>query len=128
MKVYGIGRLVRDTEERATTSGLTVANFTIAWDGIKNTSHFIRCVALGKTAEAIIKYFKKGDRIFISNGELTTNEYVNHAGDKVKFVDILVNAFEFVEKKERTTETPEVADEVENETTYTPESDEDLPF
>ena len=50
---------------------------------------------MGKTAENIAKYFKKGDRIGIS-GELTN--YKDENG--ITRYSVKVNNFDFIEKKE----------------------------
>lgn len=119
MKVYGIGRLVRDSEQRVTTGGLEVANFTLAWNK-GESAYFMRCVALGNTAKAINRYTKKGDRLFIS-GYLQIRNWEKDNGEKVKITEILVNEFEFIEPKDQETE------QAETETAPT-ENEDDLPF
>lgn len=120
MKVLGIGRLVKDAELRRNTEGLAIVTFTIAWN-VGEKGHFVRCVALGKTGEAIVNYTKKGDRIFINNGELQQVAYTTDQGEEVRFHEILINSFQFVESKEETT--PQKETEKVEEITK-----EDLPF
>lgn len=60
------GNLSRDVETRTTQNGKTVANFTVAVNrrmpdaNGNKVADFIPCVAFGKTAEFISKYFSKG--------------------------------------------------------------------
>lgn len=61
----------------------------------KDESYWIDIHAMGKTAENIAKYFKKGDRIGIS-GELTN--YKDKNG--ITRYSVKVNNFDFIEKKE----------------------------
>lgn len=61
----------------------------------KDESYWIDIHAMGKTAENIGKYFKKGDRIGIS-GELTN--YKDKNG--ITRYSVKVNNFDFIEKKE----------------------------
>lgn len=61
----------------------------------KDESYWIDIHAMGKTAENIAKYFKKGDRIGIS-GELTNYKDKNGI---IRY-SVKVNNFDFIEKKE----------------------------
>lgn len=65
-------------------------------DGVNADFH--RCQAWGKRGEAIEKYFKKGDRIFI-DGELQNNNYEDKSGNKHYGYLINVTDFKFVENK-----------------------------
>jgi single-strand DNA-binding protein len=101
-KVILIARLCRDVEERS-NSTTTVARFTVAVDRSykkdgEPTADFISCVAFGKTAEFISKYFSKGSKIVIE-GEWRTGSYTNKDGQKVYTNDCVVNRVEFAESK-----------------------------
>ncbi len=102
----GIGRLVRDPECRYTEStGKAVTRFTIAIDrkgqqGAEKQADFISCVAFDKRAETIANYFKKGQRIGVE-GSLRVSSYTDKQGNKRTAVDVWVNNFEFIEKKEQ---------------------------
>lgn len=61
----------------------------------KNESYWIDIHCMGKTAENIAKFFKKGDKIGIS-GELTN--YKDKNG--ITRYSVKVNNFDFIEKKE----------------------------
>lgn len=97
------GRLTRDPEVRYTDGGLSIASFTLAvnrrfkQDG-GPSADFIRCVAFGKTAEFIEKYFTKGRKMDL-NGRIQTGSYTNQEGQKVYTTDIVVENVEFGESK-----------------------------
>ncbi len=98
-----IGRLTRDPEIRYTDGGSTIARFSIAVDRrIKQeggeTADFINCVAFGKTAEFIEKYFGKGKKMAL-NGRIQTGSYTNKDGTKVFTTDVVAENVEFVESK-----------------------------
>ena len=69
-KVIVQGRLTRDPDLRATTTGKNVVNFSVACErdrevnGERQTD-FIDCVAWASTAEFISKYYRKGMMAFI---------------------------------------------------------------
>ena len=101
-KVILIGRLVRDTAMN-TAGNTTVCKFSIAVDRAykkdgEQSADFISCVAFGKTAEFIGKYFSKGSKIVIE-GEWRTGSYTNKDGQKVYTNDCVVNRVEFGENK-----------------------------
>lgn len=105
-KVMLVARLCRDPEVRYTQgeNQSAVARFSVAANRrFKNAdgnydADFINCVAFGKTAEFIEKYFKKGMAIGIS-GRITTGSYTNKDGIKVFTTDVTVEEAEFVESK-----------------------------
>ncbi len=68
-----VGRLTRDPEVRYTEGGSSIARFALAVDrrfkGENGpTADFPNCVAFGKTAEFIEKYFHKGMRMDARDG------------------------------------------------------------
>lgn len=85
-----IGRITHDLELKAIPSGLKVVNFCVAVRRkTKNgETDFIDCTAWDKTAELLVRDFRKGSMIGVE-GELRTqiNEY---KGGKVKkyFVNV----------------------------------------
>ena len=112
-KVIAIGRLTRDPDSRATQDGKEVAQFTVAVDRrVKKegqpTADFIPCVAFGKTAEFISKYFHKGMKIVLT-GRIQTGSYTNKDGQKVYTTDVVVEEAEFGESKRETQETAQPA-------------------
>lgn len=105
-----IGRLTRDPDVRF-KEDLAIARFTVAvvrppMKGKEATSDFPSCVAFGKTAETIEKYFSKGSRIGIT-GRIQTGSYTDKDGKKVYTTDIVVDHLDFLEKKQETEEVKE---------------------
>ncbi|MFG6369476.1 MAG: single-stranded DNA-binding protein [Lachnospiraceae bacterium] len=105
-KVILVARLCRDPEVRYTQgeNSSVIARFSVAVNRrFKNAegnydADFINCVAFGKSAEFIEKYFKKGMAIGLT-GRLQTGSYTNKEGVKVYTTDIVVEEAEFVESK-----------------------------
>lgn len=113
-KVLLIGRLTRDTAMN-TTGNTTVCKFSIAVDRAykkdgEQSADFISCVAFGKTAEFIGKYFGKGSKIVIE-GEWRTGSYTNKDGQKVYTNDCVVNRVEFAESKKESSNAPSAPDD-----------------
>lgn len=98
-----VGRLTRDPEMRYTDGGSTIARFSLAVDRRYKsengpTADFPNCVAFGRTAEFIEKYFRKGMRMGCQ-GRIKTGSYTNNDGQKVYTTDVVVESCEFVEAK-----------------------------
>lgn len=110
-KVIIIGRFTRDPEIKYTTgeNATATARFSLAVNRrFKNKegnydADFINCVAFGKTAEFIEKYFTKGMAIGIT-GRIQTGSYTNKEGQKVYTTDVVVEETEFVESKNKGTD------------------------
>ena len=120
------GRLVKDVELKGTIA-FQIARFTVAVNRQfkKDEADFINCVAFGKKAEAIEKFFKKGSPINIE-GRLQTGSYEKD-GVKHFTTDVIVDNFEF------TASSKKVENKTENNMSFddlTPvnEIDEELPF
>lgn len=106
-KVVLIGRLARDPEVRYSQNdtSMAIARFSLAVDRRRAASNqdgqsadFISCVAFGRTAEFIEKYFTKGRRIGVY-GHIQTGSYTNKDGAKVYTTDVVVDEAEFVDSK-----------------------------
>ena len=99
-----VGRLTADPEVRYTQgdNSMCIASFTVALDrrsrNAEQTADFPNCVAFGKTAEFIEKYFRKGMRIG-GTGRIQTRNYTNRDGQKVYVTEIVIEQAEFVESK-----------------------------
>ena len=86
---------------------MTVTRFTVAVDRRTKdgqTADFPSCVAFGKTAEFIAKYFHKGMKIAL-DGHLQTGSYEKD-GKKYYTTDVVVENAEFAESKKSETEAP----------------------
>ena len=108
-KVTLVGRLTRDPEIKDTDGASSVARFNVAVDRRYkredgDNADFINCVAFGKTAEFIEKYFSKGKRIGLT-GRIQTGSYTNNDGNKVYTTDVVVETAEFTESKSSNTNT-----------------------
>lgn len=98
-----VGRFTRDPEVRYTDGGSTIARFSLAVDRRYKsengpTADFPNCVAFGRAAEFIEKYFRKGMRMGCQ-GRIQTGSYTNNDGQKVYTTDVVVESCEFVESK-----------------------------
>lgn len=91
-------RLVKDVELKTTTSGISVVNFTIAWNRKINDDNektlFMDCEAWRGTADLIYKHFKKGNEIIVE-GELYTNTYQTENGENRHTIRLNVNQVHF---------------------------------
>lgn len=98
-----VGRLTRDPEIRYADGGSAIARFSLAVDRRYKsengpTADFPNCVAFGRTAEFVEKYFRKGMRMGCQ-GRIQTGSYTNNDGQKVYTTDVVVESCEFVESK-----------------------------
>lgn len=91
-----VGRLTRDPEVRNTTSGMTVASFTLAVErdfvsnGTKETD-FIDCVAWRNSGEYAAKYFKKGNLVAVT-GRLQIKSWEDKNGNKRNSPEVVVDS------------------------------------
>ena len=103
-KVILMGRLTREPELRYSQSNnpLAIARYTLAVARKVKTNDteadFINCIAFGKSAEFVEKYFRQGQRVLIE-GRLQTGSYTNKEGQKVYTTDIIVDSQEFADSK-----------------------------
>lgn len=92
-RVVLVGRLVRDPELRTTTTGKSVADFTIAVDKrVKPvdgpTADFFRVSCWGNTAEFVNNYLSKG-RLVALDGRLQSRKYTDNQGNNREAVEIV---------------------------------------
>jgi single-strand DNA-binding protein len=97
------GNNVKEIEITYNTNGTAFAKGTIAVQrNYKNRdneyiSDFINFKAIGKMAETLANYVKKGDRFGITGSlEINTSE---KDGKKYFFTDVVINSFDFPQKK-----------------------------
>jgi len=91
-----MGRLTADPELKTTQYRKNYCNFTVAVNRKfpdnstgEYQADFISCIAWGKTAEFVSKYFSKG-KIIIVEGSLRNNNYTDSGG--VKHYTYFVNS------------------------------------
>jgi len=99
-KVILSGRITRDLELKTTPQGSSVLSFTLAVDrsfvkqGEERQTDFISCVAFGKTAEFISRFFYKGRSIAVI-GNLRTHTYDDKNGTKHYVTEVFVDEAQF---------------------------------
>ncbi|HRN90715.1 MAG TPA: single-stranded DNA-binding protein [Candidatus Saccharibacteria bacterium] len=66
-QVILMGRLTRDPEQRTTSTGKTIASFSLAVDrgGDSDTADFFEITAWEKLGELVIQYLGKGRRVLV---------------------------------------------------------------
>lgn len=103
-KVNLIGRICNDLElnqsgeNKYTRFTLAVNRTYVNEDGTR-PADFISCVAWNKLAEVMNEHLKKGSQIGVS-GKIQTGSYDRQDGTKAYTTDIIVEGFDFLEKKE----------------------------
>lgn len=98
-----MGRITHDLELKTSANGgKYYLDFTMAVEDevTKNKTHFIRCVAFGKTAEFISKYFGKG-RMLAVQGNIAVDRYTNKEGKVVDAVKVLISKCWFTGEKKQ---------------------------
>ena len=120
------GRLTKDVEVRTTNSGVSVVNFTVAWNRKINDENekvlYMDCEAWRGTADLIYKHFKKGNEIIVE-GELYTNTYQTEAGENRHKTRLNVTQVHFTYGNKN--ESAEGGDVTKK---FTPVDDDNLPF
>jgi len=108
MKFSGIGRIANDLVVSQGNQGSNYVRFSIAQNDKKNkeVSYFFNCTAFGKTAETIVKWAKKGGRIYVE-GEITQDKkenvtYTNYLVYNIEIID-------FADKNEQQFQQPQVS-------------------
>lgn len=113
-KILLIGNLGKDPEVRYTQDGNAVAHFSLGVrrsfgrDGNYETDWF-NCACFGKRAEVVEKHLRKGSKIGVT-GEMQQNNYTNKEGQKVYSFQVMVESFDFLDKKSTNAEATAVPD------------------
>lgn len=108
------GRLTKDPELRMTQSQKDVASFTLAVDrdyqqqGEPRETDFIPCVAWGKTAEFVSKWFTKGSMATVS-GRLQLRKWTDRDGNKRETAEVVAERVYFGERRQEKQEGPKPA-------------------
>lgn len=98
------GRLARDPELRQTTTGKSVASFTVACDrgrrdaNGQSAADWIPVVAWDARAEFVCKYFQKGSMIAV-DGRLQSRTYTAKDGTNRTVLEIVANNIHFCGSK-----------------------------
>ena len=124
-KVFILGRLTRDPEQRSMPSGKTVSNFGVATNRIwtdqsskekQEQVEFHNIVAFGKLAEICNQYLTKGQLILVE-GRIQTRSWTNQDGNKRSRTEIIAEGMQMGPRAGRTSSSEEV----------TPETSESMP-
>lgn len=149
-KVFLIGNLVRDPEVRATQSGISVCNFTVAVnrrfkkENGEQETDFLNVIAWRQLAELCGKYLAKGRKVAVT-GSIQTRTYEAKDGSKRTAWDIVADEVEFLTTQNQQSSTQSApgayttAASKDSGTTYAPQphndfggftqvDDEELPF
>ena len=106
LKVVGMGRICKDLDIKTSKLGDVFLPFTIASRGTKkDDTSFTDCVAFGKMAENIGKYFKKGQGIMVV-GTLNQKRWEYEGAMRSKH-QITINSFEFPLQNKRVDDNPD---------------------
>lgn len=98
------GRLTKDADLRKTTSGKSVASFSLAVDRGRKvegqpTADYVPCVAWDKTADLLVQYCHKGSLIGVE-GKIQTRSYEDPTSRKKVYVtEVVINNLTFLETK-----------------------------
>ncbi|MBI60394.1 single-stranded DNA-binding protein [bacterium] len=100
-KAVLIGRLVKDPDSRVTSSGISLARFTIAIDRIGGSAEnkvtdFINIVAWRRLAEIATQYLKKGKLVAIE-GSLRIDQYEKD-GHNREWVEVIADNFQMLDR------------------------------
>lgn len=128
-----IGRIGRDSELKYTTSGVSIASFSMATNekykdkegNYQEKTEWHNIKMFGKRAEGVSKYLTKGKIVYILGSMQTTSWEKD--GVKRYSTDVIANEVKFLGgEKSNTEETPQETKPVtKTNTTYTTE---DIPF
>ncbi len=105
-----VGRLTRDPELRALSSGSTVCKFTLAVDRRTNSrenreADFFDISTWNRLAETCNTYLKKGMLVLVE-GYIHIRTYEDNEGVKRKAVDVIANDMRMLDRPSGSNETP----------------------
>jgi len=98
-QVILMGRLTRDPEQRTTTTGKIVVNFSIAVDrvGQDDSADFFDITAWEKLGELVVQYLSKGRRVLVQ-GRLRQDSWDDKdTGKKRSRVDVTATDVTFLD-------------------------------
>lgn len=99
-KVILTGNLTRDVEKRETSSGKSVANFSIAVSRpLSDETDFFNVTVWGNQAENCAKYLKKGSKVGIV-GSLQNRKYEDREGAVRYITEIVAEQVEFLSPRQ----------------------------
>ena len=100
-EIVAMGRLTKDPELRSTTTGKSVANFTLAVDRDKqDAADFFDCTVWGATAEFVQRNFHKG-KMAVVKGSMQSRKWEDRDGAKRISWEINVQNIYFADDKKK---------------------------
>jgi len=111
-KVELIGNLTKDPEIKTTPTGTKIATFSIATNSkwkdkatgeFKEEVEYHNLVAIGKLAEIVEQYVKKGDKLY-TDGKLKYRTWEDPSGNKRNSTEILIMNMIMLGKKNENVE------------------------
>ena len=97
-KVFLIGNLTKDPEQKTGKSGKTFAKFSLAINHFPDGVDYFDCVAFDKTGENVAKYPKKGQKLAVV-GSLRMDSYTDSKGVSRVQTHIVCENVEFLSSK-----------------------------
>ena len=103
-KVILMGRLTRDPEAKATSSGVSMTTFALAVDrsyarqGEEKQTDFINIIAFRSTADFVQRYFSKGQLVAVT-GRLQVRTWDDNEGKKRYATEVVADEVFFAESK-----------------------------
>lgn len=102
-RVVLVGRLVRDPEMRTTTTGKSVASFSMAVDkrfkSDGETADFFRISCWEKTAEFVASYLSKGSLVAV-DGRLSSRKYTDKDGNSREAIEVVAESVQSLVKND----------------------------
>jgi single stranded DNA-binding protein (ssb) len=137
-RVVLVGRLTKDPDLRQTTTGVSVATFTIAVKRMfanqtgEHEVDFIQVIVWRKAAENVARYVGKGSLVGI-DGRMQTRSYDASDGSKRYVTEVIADSVQFLESKNNGQQTTAGQRTKTNDMNFASSgvvdiSDEDLPF
>jgi len=116
------GRVTKDLEVKSLSNGNKVLSFGLAtnrnWKDQQGTKHedatFHNIIAFGKQAEVIKQYCAKGDELYIE-GRIQNRTYDKQDGSKAYVSEVVLENFQFGQKKEKKENTEQDLKEISGE-------------
>ena len=105
-KVMLIGHVGKDPEIKYTPGGMAVATFSVATNdaykdkegNLKERTDWHRIVTMGRTAEVMGEYLKKGQLVYVE-GRLQTRSWDDDKGNKRYITEIVAFSVQFLGRK-----------------------------
>ena len=108
-KVFLMGNLTRDPQLKSLPSGTQVCEFGLAmsrkWKDkesgeSREQATFVDCKCMGRSAEVLHQYKKKGDPLFVE-GRLDFRSWEAKDGSKRSKLEVFVDNFQFISSGEK---------------------------